>query len=203
MVLEKFLRPLGPAKIFTPLRFGTIMKTNPVFPFLWRNFAGVFLMVMSVLIAQGGCAGGKKKVGGGMGSDGDFVNGVPLPERTEGVTFMGGNVDRKKFAPIYFGFDSVTVSDGEQGKVEAVATALKGGSGSLILAGFTDDRGTPDYNRGLGERRAQAVRESLIRGGVDALKVQTVSFGSEMPAATGSGEAAWAKNRRAEFGVVR
>ena len=73
----------------------------------------------------------------------------------------------------------------------------------MILAGFTDDRGTPDYNRGLGERRAQAVRESLIRGGVDALKVQTVSFGSEMPAATGRGEAAWAKNRRAEFGVVR
>jgi len=80
---------------------------------------------------------------------------------------------------------------------------MKGASNTLIIAGFTDERGTPDYNRGLGERRAQAVREALIRAGVDAEKIQTVSFGAEMPAATGGGESAWGKNRRAEFGVVR
>jgi peptidoglycan-associated lipoprotein len=72
----------------------------------------------------------------------------------------------------------------------------------VIIAGFTDERGTPEYNRGLGERRAQAAREYLVQQGVDAGKLQTVSFGAEMPADAGSGEAAWAKNRRAEFGVV-
>ena len=157
-----------------------------------------------VAITFTGCAGGKKKGGaGGGGADGDFVSGTPLPERQEGVSFLGSNVDRSRFRPVYFGFDAFALDGGEGGKIDEVAEFMKSGSGTLILAGFTDERGTPDYNRGLGERRAQAVREALIRAGVDAEKIQTVSFGAEMPAATGGGEGAWAKNRRAEFGVVR
>ena len=148
------------------------------------------------------CVNGKKKNGGG-GQDGDTVNGTPLPDRQEGVSFLGANVDRSRFRPVYFGFDSFAIDGGEHGKIDEVASFLKGAGNNLIIAGFTDERGTPEYNRGLGERRAQAVREALLRGGVDASKIQTVSFGAEMPAANGSGESAWAKNRRAEFGVVR
>lgn len=150
-----------------------------------------------------GCVNGKKKLGAGGGSDSDSVNGTPLPERQEGVSFLGSNVDRSKFRPVYFAFDSVALDGGERGKIDEVAGFMKSASNTLIIAGFTDERGTPDYNRGLGERRAQAVREALIRAGVDAGKIQTVSFGAEMPAATGGGESAWGKNRRAEFGVVR
>ena len=150
-----------------------------------------------------GCLTGKKKTGGGTGSDSDSVNGTPLPERQEGVSFLGSNVDRSKVHPVYFGFDSFAIDGGERGKIDEVAGFMKSASNTLIIAGFTDERGTPDYNRGLGERRAQAVREALIRAGVDAGKIQTVSFGAEMPAATGGGESAWGKNRRAEFGVVR
>ena len=73
----------------------------------------------------------------------------------------------------------------------------------LIIAGFTDERGTAEYNRGLGERRAQAVRSYLLQQGADESRIQTTSFGSEMPAATGHDEAAWAQNRRAEFGVTK
>ena len=151
------------------------------------------------------CTGGKKSLGegGGGGLDGDFVNGTPLPERQEGVSFLGSNVDRSKFRSVYFGFDSYAIDGGERAKIDEVASFLKSAGNNVIIAGFTDERGTPEYNRGLGERRAQAVREALIRGGVDAGKVQTVSFGAEMPAATSSGESAWAKNRRAEFGIVR
>ena len=156
-----------------------------------------------VAITFTGCVGGKKKAGAGGGADGDFVSGTPLPERQEGVSFLGSNVDRSKFRPVYFGFDAFAIDGGERGKIDEVAEFMKSGSGTLIIAGFTDERGTPDYNRGLGERRAQAVREALIRAGVDAGKIQTVSFGAEMPAATGGGESAWGKNRRAEFGVVR
>ena len=150
-----------------------------------------------------GCVNGKKKTAGGTGADGDFVNGTPLPERQEGVSFLGSNVDRSKFPAVHFGFDSVAIDSGERGKIDEVAGFMKSGSNTLIIAGFTDERGTPDYNRGLGERRAQAVREALIHAGADAGKIQTVSFGAEMPAATGGGDSAWAKNRRAEFGVVR
>ena len=55
----------------------------------------------------------------------------------------------------------------------------------------------------LGDRRAGAVREELISQGVDGSRIQTVSFGLEMPADSGHSESAWAKNRRAEIGVIR
>ena len=131
------------------------------------------------------------------------MNGTPLPERQEGTSFFGSNVDRRQFQPIYFDFDSQAVRSSETGKVQQVADFMRGGSSQIIIAGFTDERGTPEYNRGLGDRRAGAVRESLISQGVDGSRIQTVSFGLEMPADPGHNEAAWAKNRRAEIGVVK
>ena len=167
-----------------------------------------FLRLFSLTVASfavlslAGCAKGKHGGGGGA-SDADYVNGTPLPDRQEGVSFTSSNVDRNKFGPVYFGFDSYSIAAGEHGKIEEVANFMKSAPNTLIIAGFTDERGTPDYNRGLGERRAQAVREALIQAGADGSRIQTVSFGAEMPADAGSGESAWAKNRRAEFGVVR
>jgi peptidoglycan-associated lipoprotein len=137
------------------------------------------------------------------GIDGDFVSGVPLPERTDGAAFLGGNVSKGQFPPVQFGFDSFEVSGSEMGKVQAVADFMRSSKQDVIIAGFTDERGTEEYNRGLGERRALAVREALIGLGIGGGRVQTVSFGEEMPVNPGSGEAAWAANRRAEFGVIR
>jgi len=145
----------------------------------------------------------KKKSDLYAGVDGDFVTGTPLGDRVEGANFFGGTVARGQFSPVYFGYDSFEVSSGEKAKIEQVATALKSMSKNLIVAGFTDDRGTEEYNRGLGERRALAVRQALIDMGVPAGRIQTVSFGEEMPADPGSGDSAWALNRRAEFGVVK
>jgi peptidoglycan-associated lipoprotein len=137
------------------------------------------------------------------GMDGDFVDGVPLPERTDGAAYLGGGVSKGQFPPVQFGFDSFEVSGSEMGKVQAVADFMRSGRNDVIIAGFTDERGTEEYNRGLGERRAQAVREKLIGLGIGGGRIQTVSFGEEMPVNAGSGEAAWAANRRAEFGVIR
>lgn len=136
-------------------------------------------------------------------SDGDYVSGTPLPDRQEGVSFLGSNVDRDRFQPVYFAFDSYSVDGSEAGKVQEVASFLRSSGGQVIVAGFTDERGTPEYNRGLGERRAQAVRQALISSGANPSSIQTVSFGAEMPADPGSGESAWARNRRVEFGIVR
>jgi peptidoglycan-associated lipoprotein len=161
-------------------------------------------LVVSATFAFSSCALFKKKnTGDSVGVDGDYVTGTPLPDRVEGANFFGGTVNRGQFQPVYFGYDSFSVSDAEVAKLDAVAGAVKGSKNDIIIAGFTDDRGTEEYNRGLGERRAQAVRESLIGMGVPATRLQTVSFGEEMPADTGSGESAYAKNRRAEFGVVK
>ena len=136
--------------------------------------------------------------------EGDYVSGTPLPDRIEGANFFGSNVTRGQFSPVYFGYDSICdFGFGKQSKIQQVASAMKSMSNTLIIAGFTDERGTEEYNRGLGEKRAQAVRDALISQGVSGGRIQTVSFGEEMPADSGSGESAWAMNRRAEFGVVK
>jgi peptidoglycan-associated lipoprotein len=145
----------------------------------------------------------KKGSGAYAGVEGDFVTGTPLPDRLEGANFFGSNVTRGQFSPVYFGYDSFSISDSESGRVQEVASAMKSMSQTLIIAGFTDERGTEEYNRGLGEKRAQAVRDALISRGVSGGRIQTVSFGEEMPANPGNNETAWAKNRRAEFGVVK
>ena len=160
------------------------------------------ISLCAVLVSTG-CTNKKGGAGGGAGVDGDYVSGTPLPDRQEGVSFLGDNVDRNKFSPIYFDFDSYGVRGSEHGKIEQIAQFMRSSQNTIIIAGFTDERGTPEYNRGLGERRALAVREAVIRAGGDGHRLQTVSFGAEMPADSGSSESAYAKNRRAEFGVVR
>ncbi|HEV7401624.1 MAG TPA: OmpA family protein [Chthoniobacteraceae bacterium] len=146
----------------------------------------------------------KKGAGaGGGGADGDFVNGSALPDRQEGVSFMSPNVDRHRFSPVYFEFDSFQIRAEDRGKIREIAQFVKSEGKTVIIAGFTDERGTPEYNRGLGEKRALAVRQALMSDGASGGKLQTVSFGAEMPADSGTSDSAYAKNRRAEFGVVR
>lgn len=160
------------------------------------------LLTLAVVASLAACASTKKDEYAGV-DDGDFITGSPLPERLDGVSFLDGNVDKQRFSPIYFAFDSYVVEPGEARKLDSVADFLRSGRNEVIIAGFTDERGTAEYNRGLGERRAQAVRSYLLNLGVNAQRVHTTSFGAEMPADPGYGEAAWAKNRRAEFGVIR
>ncbi|MCX6967922.1 MAG: OmpA family protein [Verrucomicrobia bacterium] len=160
-------------------------------------FCGVLLLSLNA------CALFKKKKQYAGMSDSDMVSGAPLPERQEGVSFTAGNVDKTRFAPVQFGYDSVAVAANEIGKLNEVAKFMESSDKMLIIAGFTDERGTAEYNRGLGERRAQAVRSYLLQKGADTERIQTTSFGSEMPADSGHNESAWAKNRRAEFGVTK
>lgn len=160
-----------------------------------------FALALTLIAGLGACA--TKKDGEYAGMDGDYVLGTPLPDRIDGAGFLGENVQRGQYPPIYFGFDSYSISSAESGKVQSLASAMRKFKNSIIIAGFTDERGTDEYNRGLGERRAQAVRSELIALGIDGGRIQTVSFGKEMPADPGSNEEAWAKNRRAEIGVIR
>ena len=171
--------------------------------FVHRRLAAnlISFAIIALVFGLAGCS--KKRGGQGAGVTGDYVSGTPLPERREGTSFFAGNVDRNQFRPIYFDFDSQTVRSSETGKIQQIATFMKSNSSEIIIAGFTDERGTAEYNRGLGERRAGAVRENLISQGVDGNRIQTVSFGLEMAADSGHTESAWAKNRRAEIGVTK
>jgi len=101
---------------------------------------------------------------------------------------------------VYFDFDSSEIKGAGTDIVAAHAKYLAAHSGTRVrLEGHTDERGSREYNIGLGERRAQAVRRALLlQGAIDA-QISTVSYGEERPAISGHDEAAWSKNRRVEI----
>lgn len=110
------------------------------------------------------------------------------------------NTDFFKSNTVYFDFDRSNVRSGERVKVEEVGLYLQRESrNGILIDGHCDERGTEEYNRALGERRALSVREYLVSLGIDANRVYTRSFGEDMPAVPGQNEAAYAKNRRGEF----
>ncbi|HWI59615.1 MAG TPA: OmpA family protein [Bacillota bacterium] len=110
------------------------------------------------------------------------------------------NRDQFKSDTVHFAFDSSVVQASDKPHVAAVADYLKANPAQAVLVeGHCDERGTEEYNRALGERRALAIRESLVSLGIDPTRVDTVSFGEDKPAVTGQGEAVWRQNRRGEF----
>jgi peptidoglycan-associated lipoprotein len=101
---------------------------------------------------------------------------------------------------IYFDFDKSEIRPEYANVVMTAAKNLSSHASLKVkLEGNTDERGTREYNIGLGERRAQAVRRALMLQGAAEGQITTVSFGAERPAAEGDNEEAWAKNRRVEF----
>ena len=101
---------------------------------------------------------------------------------------------------LYFEFDSSKVTEENREIVTAHANFLAGSPGlKIILEGHADERGTREYNIGLGERRALAIRQLLLFMGAQGNQIQTVSFGEEKPAALGHDESAWGLNRRVEI----
>ncbi len=112
------------------------------------------------------------------------------------------NEDRAALAAdtIHFAFDSAVIRDSEQPQLQAVAEAMAADQNAkLLIEGNCDERGTEEYNRSLGERRALAAREALSKLGVDPMRVRTISYGKDKPVDPGHDEQAWAKNRRDDF----
>jgi len=101
---------------------------------------------------------------------------------------------------VYFEFDKATIKSSETHKLDSVASRMKQYRGkALRVEGHCDERGTEEYNRSLGDRRALAIREYLARAGMDSQMVDTVSYGEDRPKVQGHNDAAWSKNRRGEF----
>jgi peptidoglycan-associated lipoprotein len=143
---------------------------------------------------------GDKMDGGGPGTGVDTkLGGGPLAGLDE---FDGMIKDPAALAAntIHFAFDSAAIKKGEQSNLDAVASALKSNSGDkLLIEGNCDERGTEEYNRALGERRALAAREALAKLGVSPDRIRTISYGKDKPADPGHDDAAWSKNRRDDF----
>ncbi len=101
---------------------------------------------------------------------------------------------------VYFAFDSSELDASARATLDAYAAWLNANADvSVRIEGNCDERGSREYNLALGQRRADAVRDYLTAQGVDAGRIDTVSFGEEKPVCTGTGEACWAQNRRADI----
>jgi peptidoglycan-associated lipoprotein len=103
---------------------------------------------------------------------------------------------------IHFDFDKSFIRADAKPVLGKVAAFLKKNPGAkLQIEGHCDERGTPEYNLALGQRRANSAMKYLVNLGIDASRLSTISYGEEKPADPGHNEAAWAKNRRAVFDI--
>ncbi len=101
---------------------------------------------------------------------------------------------------VYFDFDSFAIRDEFRPMLDAHAKRLASQRDRrIVIEGHTDERGGREYNLALGQKRAEAVARSLELLGATPTQIEAVSFGKERPAAQGSNEEAWARNRRAEL----
>ena len=181
-----------------------------------KNLSPVVLLAFAGLLALGGCGGDeavKPESGQTESTQGADTSGA-------GAQTPQGTVDDSKAGPggadgdtaggtdgaasaerrVHFGFDSDSIDGENRAIVEANAAYMKANPNMrATLEGHSDERGTRDYNLGLGERRAQAVARMLGVLGVPASRVKVTSYGEEKPLVEGSNENAWAQNRRVEI----
>jgi peptidoglycan-associated lipoprotein len=99
----------------------------------------------------------------------------------------------------YFDFDQSVLTAQTRADLDAQIAYLKSSTGSIRIEGHADERGTREYNMALGERRAKAISSYMVGNGIPSYRLDIVSYGEERPASYGSGESAWAKNRRVEI----
>jgi peptidoglycan-associated lipoprotein len=166
------------------------------------KFLSKVLMISLLLVVAAGCAS-KKKVG--AGEAGELTEEQLAAEREarfgEGAipTAEGGGL----FKDVFFDYDSSVVNFEGREAIAANAQILKSRPGlAVTIEGHCDERGTAEYNMALGNARARAVRTLLISYGVEGSRVQTISYGEEVPLDLGHDESAWAKNRRAHFSAM-
>jgi peptidoglycan-associated lipoprotein len=145
----------------------------------------------------GAGAGGASSSGMGEGGMGQ---GGAMDGSAMGGGALGGPGASQENRVVYFEFDRFDVKSDYNAMLQAHGRYLSSNpTARLRLEGHADERGSREYNIGLGEKRAQAVRNVLLLQGAMADQIATVSFGEERPAVIGSDEEAWSLNRRVEI----
>ncbi len=170
---------------------------------LVRVTSAIFL---AVLVAA--CSGNKAGKGA---STADMAGGTAVGDGSAasvGVGYEGGLSPEEMAARaaagglqtvFYFDFDQSALAPETQAALGAQANVLRNQGGAVRLEGHADERGSREYNLALGERRAKAIANYLILQGIDRSRIETVSYGEERPAALGSDEESWSRNRRVEL----
>lgn len=141
----------------------------------------------------------------GLGTSAYAGEGTPPPAvigdgGTQGSGGFGADGAGGAGNVVYFEFDSIEISESGRSVVAAAGQYLSSRPAAKVrLDGHADERGTREYNVGLGERRANAVMQALVAAGASAGQISVTSYGEERPAASGHDESSWALNRRVEI----
>ena len=175
---------------------------------LHHRFRNLAAIVFTGLVLVG-CSSAGKKEQHPEPLPGSEQPGVTAPAQSDSeigrsVDASGNPINPQTGAALtrvfYFDYDKATLQSESLAVLELHAVFLRNNPDRRVtIDGFTDERGTREYNLALGERRADAVATFLVSQGVRRSQIDVVSYGEERPADPGHSEAAWAKNRRAEL----
>ncbi|MFH1808172.1 MAG: peptidoglycan-associated lipoprotein Pal [Pseudomonadota bacterium] len=147
-----------------------------------------------------GCSGAKQAATPAQNTVAQ-VKAPVAPKKKEAVMARAETNDEVvDYTPIFFDYDSWQLNKEARGRLDTMAKALQHNPDlKLTIEGHCDERGTTEYNIALGERRAQVTRDYLKTVGVAPAQLAIMSYGKERPMVKGTGEQAWAKNRRSQF----
>jgi peptidoglycan-associated lipoprotein len=150
-------------------------------------------------VDEGAAAGSQAgAASSGVGDSGMGQGGAMGGEAAGGA--LGGPGASQENRVIYFEFDRFDIKPEYNAILQAHARYLSSNPTARVrLEGHADERGSREYNIGLGEKRAQSVRSVLLLQGAVSDQITTVSFGEERPAVIGSDDEAWSLNRRVEI----
>ncbi len=167
----------------------------------WRiSWLGpVLLVVVALLLA--GCPKRPEVEEGKPGAMGAEKIAKPAePMKEQPVTPPAPPTVQTPLKDVFFDFDKAVLREDAKKTLNENIQWLKANPAvRIVIEGHCDERGTNEYNLALGERRAKAVRDYLVAGGIDAKRISTISYGEERPFVLGHDESAWKFNRRAHF----
>jgi peptidoglycan-associated lipoprotein len=158
---------------------------------------------MAVIVGLFGCATSSKDDAGSAGTGSEFSDAgatVGSEADSSATEIPKGWTDP---GMVHFAFDRSEITEADVPVLKNVAGQLNDLGIKIVISGYTDDRGTEEYNLALGERRAAAVRRYLVNLGVPANQMTIVSYGELRPLQQGNNETAWAMNRRAQFAPIQ
>ena len=150
-----------------------------------------------------GAAGDVNTIGGPGNGPGEWSNNA-LSDALNPYADFGTPIPGVNLPTVYFSFDRSIIGASEAPKLDEIAAYLVSNAGTgVVIEGNCDDRGSDEYNRALGERRALSAKEYLLNKGIADSRIRTISYGEERPAASNADEAGRAKNRRDDFVAVK
>lgn len=169
----------------------------------WGNGLSISILLVIVMVFFGGCACSK-----GKGTTETVAPSQLIQETAPAPDVMSEELARLlkeaqaegALLPIYFDYDKSNIKADAKKNLEKTAAWLsKNSTVTIKIEGNCDARGTSEYNVALGERRANIAKDYLVKLGVTATRIETISWGKEKPACSEQNEACWSKNRRDDF----